>query len=643
MLLEIRERAQGWIAWAIVILITIPFALWGIQSYLGVGGEPVVAKVNGTEITERQFNGNVQRTRMQLRERLGAAYDPAVFGGERLREQVLDGMIREAVLLDASLDMGLRVSDRVLQQQILSEPAFQRDGTFDKDTYERILRLQGLTPSRYEDQLRRSLLSTQLRRAVVDTAFVTPGALAESTRLLRQQRELSYVLLPRDGLMPDEPPSDTEIQAYYDEHRDAFETPEQVRVSYILLDAEKLGGPGQELGDDELRARYEERIDEFVEPEQRRIRHILLTVPADADADAAEGVKRTAAELRDRILGGEPFADVAADASEDPASAANGGDLGLVARGIMDPAFEAAAFDLAPDVVSEPVRSRFGYHLIEVTEVVGGDAKPFDEVRDQLAREAATGESEAIFFDLADRLANLTYETPDSLVPAAEALDMEVQTSDWFDRGGGDGIFAEPKIVGAAFSEDVLTLGNNSELMEPDRDKMQAIVLRVDEHRPASLQPLDDVRDRVVELLQQRKASEAAAEAAQAMVRELESGNELAETAGDFELQTPGLVGRNEPNVPQAVLSLAFEMPRPAPGAKVYASGATATGDSFVVALSRVVDGDAAELAESAKEAQSRLLAEGLARASYERLLEDMESRAKIVRSEMPADTEAGQ
>jgi peptidyl-prolyl cis-trans isomerase D len=147
MLQEIKERAQGWVAWAIIILISVPFALWGIESYLGVGGEPVVAKVNGTEITERQFSRNVERSRMQLRDRLGAAYDPDLFGGQRMREQVLDGMIRDAVLLDASLAMGLRVSDEAVRAAILSEPAFQRDGAFDKEAYERVLSLQGLTPS----------------------------------------------------------------------------------------------------------------------------------------------------------------------------------------------------------------------------------------------------------------------------------------------------------------------------------------------------------------------------------------------------------------------------------------------------------------------------------------------------------------
>jgi len=645
MLQEIRERAQGWVAWAIIILISIPFALWGIQSYVGVGGESAVAKVNGTDITERQFSRNVQRTRMQLRDRLGAAYDPELFGGQRLREQVLDGMIRDAVLLNASLSMGLRVSDQAVRATILSEPAFQRDGTFDNATYDRVLRLQGLTPAAYEDQLRRRLLSSQLARAVIATEFVTPAAVDESTRLLRQQRDLSYILLARAEFAPTEPPSDADIQTYYENNRFAFETPEQVRVAYLMLDAEPSQAAGAEagnsaVGDDALKARYDERVDEFVVPEQRRIRHILLTVQMGADDAAAEAVKQKITELRERIIAGEDFSVVAQAESEDPASAAAGGELGLVGRGIMDPGFEKAAFDLELDTVSEPVRSRFGYHLIEVTEVQGGNVKPFEQVRDQLAQEAAAGESEALYFDLAERLANLAYESPDSLIPAAETLDLAIQTSDWFDRTGGEGIFANPKVTAAAFSEDVLTLGNNSELMEPESDVMRAIVLRVDEHRPAAVQPLDEVRDQVVEILQQQKASTAALEAARAMVQRLQAGEEMAVVAGPFDVQAPGLVGRTAPGVPPAVLELAFAISRPTSGAQAFASGDDGVGNALVVAVAKVADGDSAGLDEAAREAEASMLADNLARGAYDRLVDDLEARAKIERSEMPADTQ---
>ena len=339
------------------------------------------------------------------------------------------------------------------------------------------------------------------------------------------------------------------------------------------------------------------------------------------------------------ILAGEPFAAIAEEASEDPGSAAAGGDLGLVARGVMDPAFEQAAFDLEPDTVSEPVRSRFGYHLIEVIEIQGGEPKPFEAVRDELAREVSSGQSEAAYFDVAERLATLAYESPDSLIPA-ETLQMEIQTSDWFDRSGGGGIFASPKITGAAFREDVLTMGNNSELIEPDPEVMQAIVLRVDDHRPASVRPLEEVREQVVDLIQQRKSSETALAAASAMVERLQDGERLAAVAGDFEVRKAGLVGRNAAVVPPAVLWLGFSMPRSDAGGVRADSAETGTGDAVVVVLPQVVDGDPSALDQSARASEARLLSDTLARSAYEYLLDDPESRATIQREALPPDTQ---
>ncbi|KAA6183306.1 peptidylprolyl isomerase [Thiohalocapsa marina] len=648
MLSEIRERAQGWVAWAIVILISIPFALWGIQSYLGVGGDPVVAKVNGHEITERQFNQNVQRTRMELRNRLGDAYDPDLFGGLRLRDQVLDSMIRDTVLLDASRAMGLATSDAAVRGAILAEPAFQLNGAFDNDTYRRVLQLQGLTPSMYEEQLRQRLLATQLSRAVSGTEFVLPGQVDESIRLLDQQRRFEFVRLGRDAYVPQTAPDDAEIQAFYDANQDLFQVPEQVRVSYLLLDANSLAGSSEAVDEQLLRARYEEQIEQFVQPERRGLRHILLTVPMDADNEAAAAVKARMEALRERILAGEPFADIAAEASEDPGSAAAGGDLGMVDQGVLDPAIEQAAFALEANVLSEPVRSRFGYHLLEVTAVEGGAPLPFEEVRAQLLAELSRGDAEAAYFDLAERLANLTYESPDSLIPAAEALDMSVQTSDWFDRAGGEGLFASPRVVAAAFSEEVLAIGSNSDLIEPDPEAMQAIVLRVDEHRPASVQPLSEVREQVLTLIQERRATDAARAAAMAMVERLEAGEPLAEVAeaqvdagqGGPAILAPGPVGRNTADVDPAVLDLAFSLPRPAPdsGSPQAASTVTADGDVVVVQLFEVIDGDPAAMAADARAAESRVLASALARSAYDRLLDDLESRAQIEREPLGAE-----
>jgi peptidyl-prolyl cis-trans isomerase D len=204
MLQAIRERAQGWIAWLIVILISIPFALWGIQSYTGIGGEPVAATVDGADITQRELDQRFQRTRMELRERLGNAYRPELFDDKQLRREVLDDMIREHLVLETSLALGLRASDQTVRLTVLADPAFQAGGRFDKDTYETRLRQNGMVPALFEDRLRQRLLVAQLARALEATEVVTAREIGEAARLTHQTRDLSYGPA-RAGFVSDDP------------------------------------------------------------------------------------------------------------------------------------------------------------------------------------------------------------------------------------------------------------------------------------------------------------------------------------------------------------------------------------------------------------------------------------------------------
>ena len=636
MLQSIRERAQGWIAWAIVILISIPFALWGIQSYLGVGGEPVAATVNGAEITQRELDRRYQETRMRLREQLGDAYRPELFDERAMRAQVLDQMIQERLVLQVSHDMGLRASDQELRTAIMSNPAFQKDGRFDRATYDRMLELQGTFGTQFEEGLRQRLMGTQLQRAVAASAFVTDAELAEAVRIDRQQRELTFVRLPKVDFRAEAPPAEADIEAYYEAHRDRYQAPERVKLSYLVLDAKEIDAD-QAADEEELRRRYEEEIERFRQPEQRGARHILITLEADADERAAAEAKARIGEIRDRVLAVEDFAELARELSEDPGSAAQGGDLGLFGQGLMDPAFEQAAFELGEGEISDPVRSQFGYHLIEVTEVQPGSLKPFEEVREQLAQESSKSSAEGLYYDWAERLANLTYENPDSLEPAAEALGIPLQTSDWIERGGGEGLLASPRVLAAAFSDEVVKDGLNSELIEPERDVLQAIVLRVLEHEEAAPLPLDAVRDEVVEALRDERAATAAKAAADGLLARLEAGEELSLVAGEYEVTEAGLVSRGAGEVPQGIRELAFKLPRPGQGGASFGSLSLADGDAAVVKVARVVDGELASLSQAERQQAQAELEQLLGSSYYEELLADLVGRAEIERQPIEA------
>ena len=638
MLQTIRERAQGWIAWAIVILISIPFALWGVQSYIGGGSEPVVATVNGVDITERELNTRYQDTSRRLRARLGANYRPELFDEKTMRGQVLDRIIQDNLLLQSSLDMGLRASDRELRTAILSNPSFQKDSRFDKVTYERVLELQGIRPAQFEDNMRQRIISTQLARAIAGSEIATATEIAESVRLDGQQRRIGFVRVPKSDFIGDEPIPDADVHAYYESNLDRFQTPARVTLSYLVLDAEAIDAAQSPPDEMALRALYEGEMDRFRQPEQRRARHILVGIPVGGDEEVEAAARGRIEEIHERVQSGEDFVALAKEFSEDAGSAENGGDLGLFERGLMDPAFDQSAFALALDGLSEPVRSQFGYHLIQVIEIQPETITPFEEVKEQLIVEVAKTNAESLYFDWAERLATLSYENPDSLEPASDALGLELQTSDWIERKGGQGILANRRVIAAAFSDPVLQDGLNSDLIEPERNVLQAVVLRVLEHEEASAKPLEQVREDIVKILKDEHAVAAAQSAVDDMVRRLTAGEELSEKIDNLEVKDVGLIGRDSSQVQAGIRRLAFSLPVPPEASASYGSENLHNGDGVMVIVSEVIDGSVDSLAETDRSKIKEELKQAIGGNYYDELVVDLMKRADIVRRSVGED-----
>lgn len=630
MLQQIHDRAKGWFAWAIIILISIPFALWGIQSYLDVGGEPIAAQVNGQKISERELDQQVQTARIQLRERLGAAYDPAQFDDKRLRQEVLDDMIQEAVLVDVSRRMGLRVSDQELRAQIMNEPAFQADGRFDKAAYEQAVQYQGLSTAMFEEQLRQRIVGAQLRMAVAGSELVTKVERDQYQRLTGQQRELAWLRIPVARFQGEEPIDDQAITAYYDANPARFQVPEQVKLDYLILDVAGLADQTV-VSDEEVRRAYDADQARFGQPERRKVRHILLSLPKDADEATAQAVLAETEGVRKRILDGEAFEAVAKAVSKDPGSASQGGSLGEIEKGIMDPAFDQAAFTLPVGDISLPVRSSFGYHLIQVEAITPAAVKPFDEVRQQLRGDLAKQKAESLFYDLSERLANVVFESADSLEPAAKEFGLEIKHSDWIGRQGGEGILGHPKVTAAAFSEEVLTERRNSDLLEPEKDVLQTVVLRVVDHHESSTKPLSEVRDEIISELRKERAQKAAAAAAAAGADQLRGGAEWKVVAGEDKVEEAGLVTRNDPKVPAAVRTAAFTLPVPPAGRASVGTATLDNGDEAILRVTKVEDGKV-EAVRSGSVDPTAMLGQLLGRQAYDAMLKDMELRANIER-----------
>lgn len=584
MLQIIRDRAQSWIAWVIVILIIIPFALWGINQYFDGGKEISAAKVNDVEITQQALQQAVYQQQERLREMLGANYRSDMFPEDQLRQQVLEGMIERELLLQMAAGSGMRIADMILAATIRSIPAFQENGEFSQEAYERAVRMRGMNPAVFEAELRRDLISQQFYTGLARTDFATPAERQQQQQLELQRRDIGYLVVPVASFEGKVGVSDAEVQAFYDEQSRLFMQPEQVKVNYLELAANNFA-KDIKVGEDELRARYQGQLANYQEAEQRRARHILITVSADADEAAVEAARTKAIELLSKLRGGASFADMAKKHSQDPGSAAQGGDLGFFGRGIMDPVFEDAVFALKQGELSEPVRSSFGFHLIRLEEVSGGKTKAFEEVREQLLAELRTERAEQQFYAQAEQLANLTYEHPDTLEEAARQLGLSVQSSELFSRRGGKDLWANPKLVAAAFNEDVLARGNNSEPIEVDKNHL--VVLRVAEHQPEVRRPLSQVKADILTRLRRDKAGAEARTLAADLLQQLQQGAEpqaVAKKANVKWVRSDDL-GRDNQSLDAAIMRAAFAMPRPKESGASWQQTTLASGDQAVIAL----------------------------------------------------------
>ncbi|GAB4358928.1 MAG: SurA N-terminal domain-containing protein [Immundisolibacter sp.] len=553
MLEHIRERAPRWLVSTILVLLVVPFALWGIGSYVQPDTTRVVARVGDSTITADALDQALRAEEQRLRASLGDAYSPQLLESAGTRNAVLQRLINRQLLLQAAAERRLQIPDQTVANLVQSVPAFAGDNGFDRARYESQLRRRGLTPLQFEDDLRQSLALQQLEAGLARSAFVPDQELTHIANLWFERRDLRVATLDWRDYVAKEPPADDAVQAYYEAHQDRFQTAEQVRVAYLELSLDALAAQVS-VDDAMLQARYETMKSELSEPEQRRVRHILVQVPENATAEQVAQARHKIESLRAALLGGGDFAALAKKESDDTGSAAQGGDLGFLTRGSMTPAFDEAAFALAPDTVSEPVRTPFGFHLLQVTAVKPGTTPPLDAVRDTVRRRLQRELAEERFFSAAETLRRLTFEHPDSLAPAAEALDLEIHEIGPFPRSGGEGPAANPQFLRHAFGADALA-GDNSEVFEPEPGRYA--VLRVLEHSPAVVRPLAEVREAVVQQLERKNAAAAARDAGKRLLEALNAGKPV-----DLPFNQITDIGREgKEGLPAKVVEKAFALP----------------------------------------------------------------------------------
>ena len=624
MLQSIRDNITGWIAWVVVILLSVPFALFGINTYFEGRFSNDVARVNGQEITNQDFRQRYQNQYQQIRQMFGDQFDPDMIDEERMRRDVLDQMIKEELLVQRAEDQRYRVSEEEIIREIQSFEAFHQDGQFSIDRYRALLRAQGMSPAMLERRVERDKKSRLLEQAIASSAFATDHEVRRLAALENQQREFSEVRLAMDDFMAVVEVSDAEVSAYYEANADQFMTEEQVDLEYIQLSLDEIREQ-IEISEEELRAAWEEDRESYMADEERYSRHILFAIENNEE-DAA---REKAEALAERIRDGESFEDLAREYSDDPVSGQDGGSLGWVMRGDMVDAVDNVIFSLEAGELSDVVRSEFGYHLVRVDEIETPEPMPFEEARDELLSDMREREGERRYYDMRETLGDESFAHPDDLNYIAELLDLDIREQAGVSQDAGEGIASHSRVRRDAFSELVLTDRLNSDPIELDGDRV--VVIRVVEHRPSEQRPLEEVAADIRERLKGEKALAQAEERAQALLAKLRDGVALDALSdnGSYQVEGPRTLSRDDSDVDSRLREQLFRMPRPDNG-PVVEQIRRGDGDLALLILHGVDSRMLADLGEDELRQRKSSFGQEIARSEFNFYVREMRRNADV-------------
>ena len=576
----------------ILFLVSVPFAFFGIDFYFR-GGDSAgqVARVGGVPISPVEYEKALQQRQDQLRQQMQGRADAQLLNSPEVRRAVLGQLVDERLLYTAAVEAGISVSAEELQKVIASIPAFRENGgqgAFSRKLYEAALRSQNMTEAGFEAMLRRDLILNRARGTLAATAFMPASVLDRLYRLRGEQREVSQEVFAPQAYLSKVKVEPSEAQAYYDSHKAQFRIPEKVKVEYALLSLDRVQQQVQ-VTPEQIKQYYEERRAQFETPEERRARHILISAPASASADQKAKAKTKAEALAaEARKAPKTFAELAKKNSEDPGSAAEGGDLGFFPRGRMVKPFDEAIFAAKPGDIVGPVETQYGYHVIQLEEIKSGGTGPgFEAVKAQAEADLRKAEAGRRFAEAAEGFSNVIYEQPDSLEPAVKQFGLVVQKSNWISREGGaqeDPLLNNQKFINAVFTDDVLKDHRNSEAVEIAPNVL--VAARVIEREAAKERPFAEVQAAITQQLTREKAAKLAREAGEARLAQLRKGEGSGGTWTAPQLVSRERLGDLQPDAARAVFS--------AETAKLPSYAGAPVDDRYIVyRISKVVDGPA--------------------------------------------------
>jgi len=602
MLTAIKERASGWIAWALVLLISIPFALWGINSYFEGASKIAVASVNGVDVDEAVYQQALSEQRRSLVQMMGRNVDAEFFASRPFKLQVLESLIDSQLQAEYLTDRGYRITNEQLSERIGAFPAFQSEGHFDPAKYEMLLQNAGLSAEGFERQQRQQGAVDQLRIGLRETSLVVPAMTDRAIELLMQERVAQFTILELQPFSEAVQISDDTARGEYEKNRDRYIQPPQMQVDYLALSVDALAAQAVVTAEAE-QAFYDSNTDRFTRPGSRSASHILISVPRDAQEAEVAKARDKAQRLANQGRDGKDFAALAREHSDDPGSAGRGGDLGIIRPGTMASEFEAAVFELHPGEISDPVRTEYGWHVVMLTDLRESVVSPFADVRSEirslLSREWAEGQ----FMVMAEDFQNMVFEQPGSLEATADFLDLPIQRTGWFSRNAGEGIATHTVVREAAFSDEVRVDRMNSEMIEIDSDLLVAVHFA--DYRDQRQLDFEEVSKEITDYLAAQGAIAGQEDAANKLVDRLRAGAPWAgvlEEAGlplyDLPQDAEDIADPDDQSVAQAV----YAAPVPIAGQAVYGGARLDAGRYAVYRLAEVVSGNPDEINSEERE-----------------------------------------
>lgn len=575
MLEKIREGSQGVVAKTILVLVILSFAFAGVSSYLGSNTGVPAAIVNGEEVSASELENAFQNERSRIEQQLGEMFNALAADDNYMngiKKGVLDRLVADKLIDQAANKLGLRVSDEQIKKAIIEEPAFQTDGKFDNDRYLAVLRQLGYQTTSFRTMMRVDMTRRQLLNALVGSEFVLDGEAKQLAQVQGQTRDIRYLVVDSTPFLSTVSVSDEEAQTYYDANVIQFMSPEQVSLEYVELNATDMAQNSQ-TSDEEVKAYYDEHQSQYQTAEKRLAAHIFVAATDDDSADKAK-----ADAIAAKLNNGENFADVAKADSDDKLSAEQGGQLDWFEQGVMDPAFDEALFALQQDQVSPVVKSEFGYHIIKLLDLQASQATAFADVKAKIVAQLQEKKALDVFYGLQSKLADTSYEIPDTLSETAQAVGGKVQTTALFSRDNVPAQFNNPEFIKAAFSDQVLASGMNSDVIELAPNHV--IVIRMKQHTMAGTMPFADVKSGISDRLKQDKANETAREKAAEFMAQLKAGND---TLSGATLTALPKLGRFNQDIDQAITDKAFKIAAPAANSVTIDTAALATGYAVIV------------------------------------------------------------